>query len=184
MTDGAHRRPITGAARHLDLPVRRTTSDGERITGRLEASGFPDSPPSFHPIFENLDPEGTRLTVLAARAGLTHQSVGEVVAELERRGYVERIPDPTDRRARLVDLTDRGRALVRAAIEHIGAIEDEWTTRWRAAGLRGDVRRALEARPRRRGSWAAARDAGLIAAGYPLLRMPVAIELIVSWMPR
>jgi DNA-binding MarR family transcriptional regulator len=113
------------------------------ITERMEASGFPDSPPSFHPIFENLDPEGTRLTVLAARAGLTHQSVGEVVTELERRGYVERIPDPTDKRARLVSLTDRGRDLVRAAVKHIGDIEREWGDRWRAGGLQGDVRAAL-----------------------------------------
>ena len=39
----------------------------EEITTRLEAAGFPDSPPTFHPIFENLDPAGTRLTTLAAR---------------------------------------------------------------------------------------------------------------------
>lgn len=115
------------------------------ITERLDASGFPDSPPSFHAIFENVDPDGTRLTVLAARAGLTHQSVGEVVSELERRGYIERIPDTTDKRARLVSLTDRGRNLVRAAIGHIADIEHEWTARWRAGGLRGDVRNALEA---------------------------------------
>jgi DNA-binding MarR family transcriptional regulator len=115
------------------------------ITERLEASGFPDSPPSFHPIFENLDPEGTRLTVLAARAGLTHQSVGEVVAELERRGYIERITDPTDKRARLVSLTDLGRELVRAAIRHIADIEREWGDRWTAGGLRGDLRTALQA---------------------------------------
>jgi len=115
----------------------------DEITERMEASGFPDSPPSFHPIFENLDPEGTRLTVLAARAGLTHQSVGEVVTELERRGYVERIPDPTDKRARLVSLTDRGRDLVRAAVRHISDIEREWGDRWRAGGLRGDMRAAL-----------------------------------------
>ncbi len=117
----------------------------DEITARLEASGFPDSPPSFHPIFENIDPEGTRLTVLATRAGLTHQSVGEVVAELERRGYVERIPDPTDGRAKLVRLTEHGRALVRAAIQHIDAIEREWSVRWRAAGLGGDLRGALAA---------------------------------------
>ncbi len=117
----------------------------DEITERLEESGFPDSPPSFHPIFENIDPEGTRLTVLASRAGLTHQSVGEVVVELERRGYVERIPDPSDGRARLVRLTDDGRALVRAAIQHIGAIEQEWTSRWRSAGLEGDLRFALAA---------------------------------------
>lgn len=115
----------------------------DEITERLEASGFPDSPPSFHPIFENIDPEGTRLTVLANRAGLTHQSVGEVVAELERRGYIERIPDPSDGRAKFVRLTDEGRALVRVAIQHIDAIEHEWTQRWRAAGLHGDLRSAL-----------------------------------------
>jgi len=115
----------------------------DEITERLEASGFPDSPPSFHPIFENIDPEGTRLTVLANRAGLTHQSVGEVVAELERRGYIERIPDPSDGRAKFVRLTDEGRALVRVAIQHIDAIEHEWTQRWRAAGLHGDFRSAL-----------------------------------------
>jgi DNA-binding MarR family transcriptional regulator len=132
--------------RHITLIslLRRTNHlMVNEITERIEASGFPDSPPSFHPIFENLDPEGTRLTVLAARAGLTHQSVGEVVTELERRGYVERIPDPTDKRARLVSLTDRGRDLVRVAVRHITDIEREWGDRWRAGGLRGDMRAAL-----------------------------------------
>jgi DNA-binding MarR family transcriptional regulator len=132
--------------RHITLIslLRRTNHlMVDEITERMEASGFPDSPPSFHPIFENLDPDGTRLTVLAARAGLTHQSVGEVVTELVRRGYVERIPDPTDKRARLVSLTDRGRDLVRAAVQHIADIEREWGDRWRAGGLRGDMRAAL-----------------------------------------
>ncbi len=113
------------------------------ITDRLATAGFPDAPPRFHPIFENIDPEGTRLTVLAARTGLTHQSVGEVVAELERRRFVERAADPTDGRARLVCLTDDGRAMVRAAIEQIAAIEREWTDRWQSSGLTGDLRVAL-----------------------------------------
>jgi DNA-binding MarR family transcriptional regulator len=116
----------------------------EEITTRLEAAGFPDSPPSFHPIFENLDPEGTRLTTLAQRTGLTHQSVGEVVAVLEQRGYVERVPDPADGRAKLVRLTDSGRDLVRAAIATIDGIERQWSQRWRAHGLAGDLRRPLQ----------------------------------------
>lgn len=136
---GAERRQITV----ISLLRRTNHLMVNEITDRLEASGFPDSPPSFHPIFENLDPEGTRLTVLATRAGLTHQSVGEVVSELERRGYVERIPDPTDKRARLVSLTARGRDLVRAAVGHITDIEREWGERWKSAGLRGDLRAAL-----------------------------------------
>jgi DNA-binding MarR family transcriptional regulator len=117
----------------------------EEVTTRLEAAGFPDSPPTFHPIFENLDPGGTRLTTLAARTGLTHQSVGEVVDVLVRRGYVERVPDPDDGRARLVVLTEAGKDLVRAAVRVIAGIEQEWTARWEAAGLRGDVRAALAA---------------------------------------
>lgn len=115
----------------------------DEITTRLEAAGFPDSPPSFHSVFENLDPEGTRLTTLAHRSGLTHQSIGEVVAVLERRGYVERIPDPADGRAKLVRLTESGRNLVRAAITVIDGIEREWSQRWRAHGLTCDLRDAL-----------------------------------------
>jgi DNA-binding MarR family transcriptional regulator len=117
----------------------------DEVTTRLEAAGFPDSPPSFHPIFENLDPGGTRLTTLAARTGLTHQSVGEVIDVLVRRGYVERVADPSDRRARLVVLTDAGKDLLRAAVRVIATIEQEWTARWEAAGLKGDLRSALAA---------------------------------------
>jgi DNA-binding MarR family transcriptional regulator len=96
-------------------------------------------------VFENIDPEGTRLTVLAARAGLTHQAIAEVVAEMEARGYVERVADPSDGRARLIRLTDDGREMVRAAIRVIASIERKWLRRWRAAGLEGDLRAALEA---------------------------------------
>ena len=122
----------------------------DEITIRLAEAGFPNCPPSFHPIFENLDPEGTRLTVLAGRTGLTHQSVGEVVAELEQRGFIERAPDPADRRARLVRLTPAGRQLVRTAVTTIDSIEREWTRRWRANGLSGDLRRPLEGALRQR----------------------------------
>src|SRR5687768_10196511 len=125
--------------------LRRTTQlMVDEITTRLEAAGFTDSPPSFHPIFENLDPEGTRLTTLAHRAGLTHQSVGEVVAVLERRGYVERVRDPADGRARLVRLTEAGSELVRTAVAVVGEIEREWSQRWRAYGLADNLRDALQ----------------------------------------
>ena len=116
----------------------------DEITERLEAAGFANLPPAYHPIFENIDPTGTRLTVLAARAHLTHQSMGEVVAELERRGYVERIADPSDGRARLVRLTPAGRQVVKTALREITAIEDKWLRRWRQAGLKGDLRQPLE----------------------------------------
>src|SRR6266700_918492 len=53
-------------------------------------------------VFENLDPDGTRLTTLAERAQISHQAMGEMVDELVRHGYLERILDPADRRARLI----------------------------------------------------------------------------------
>jgi hypothetical protein len=128
----------------ISLLRRTTQSMVEEISTRMEAAGFPNCPPSFHPIFENLDPDGTRLTVLAARTGLTHQSVGEVVGELERRGFVERVPDPVDGRARLVRLTADGRRLVRTAVTVIGAIERDWTKRWSEHGLTCDLRGPLD----------------------------------------
>lgn len=114
------------------------------LVERLHAAGYPDHTAAHHPIFENIDPGGTRLSVLAARTGLTHQSISELVQALERRGYVERVPDPSDGRARLVRLTDKGRGAVRTAIREIAAIEAKWLDRWRRSGLAGDVRAAFE----------------------------------------
>ena len=123
----------------------------DQITERLEANGFPDSPSRHHPVFENIDPEGTRLTVLADRAGVSHQAMSEFVGELEARGLLERVPDPSDGRARLIRLTGPGREVVRAAVREIAVIEREWTERWRRAGLEGDLHAALEAGLREEG---------------------------------
>jgi DNA-binding MarR family transcriptional regulator len=114
------------------------------LVERLAAAGYPDLPASTHPVFENLDRDGTRLTELAARADMTHQSMGELIDTLEQRGYVERRPDPADGRARLVCLTSKGRQMARIALREIAAIEADWTQAWQAAGLRSDLRTALE----------------------------------------
>jgi len=116
------------------------------LVDALHDAGYTDISATHQAVFENLDPEGTRLTVLAARAGITHQSMGELVAELERRGYLERVADPTDGRARIVRLTRRGRQVVRVAVETIGQIEARWADSWRQAGVHGDVANALRSR--------------------------------------
>jgi DNA-binding MarR family transcriptional regulator len=114
----------------------------------LHEAGYTDISATHQAVFENLDRDGTRLTVLAARAGITHQSMGELVRELERRGYIERIADPADGRARIVRLTQRGRQVVRVAVATITQIEERWADSWQRAGFHGDVanvlRRALE----------------------------------------
>ncbi len=116
----------------------------DEVTQRMHASGYPWAPARHYPVFEHIDPDGTRLTTLATRAAMTHQAMAQLVAELQQRGIVERIPDPTDGRARLIHLTDEGRQRVKIALRHITAIEKQWTQRWRDAGLQGDPRAALE----------------------------------------
>jgi DNA-binding MarR family transcriptional regulator len=116
----------------------------QELTLRLEDDGYAGVQPAYHALFENIDPTGTRLTKLAARADMTHQSMGELVATLERRGWVQRRPDPTDRRARLVCLTPEGQRIIRRGLHHINEIEAEWQERWRAAGYDGTLRHVLE----------------------------------------
>jgi DNA-binding MarR family transcriptional regulator len=122
----------------------------EELVERLRAAGFSDMTAAHHPVFENIDRDGTRLTVLAARTGMTHQSMGELVQALEMRGYVKRTVDPTDRRARLVRLTPKGRRAVRRAIAEIAEIESQWLERFGRAGFHVDVRGMLEAGLRER----------------------------------
>lgn len=121
--------------------LRRTTRTMiQELLDGLEAAGYPDLQPAFHPLFECIDDGGTRLTELAARADVTHQSMSEVVVALEERGYVERRPDPADGRARLVCLTPRGRKLRHVANALIHKIERVWQARWRNEGVDADVR--------------------------------------------
>ena len=125
--------------------LRRTTQRMDtELVARLEAAGYPNMSPAFCTLFDNLDREGTRLTELATRAGMTHQSMSELVAILEGRGYLERRPDPADGRARLVCLTPEGKKLARSARAEIAAIEGEWMQRWRRAGMTADLREVLE----------------------------------------
>ena len=113
------------------------------LIARLDAAGFAGLTPAHQAVFENLDPGGTRLTELAARAGITHQSMSELVSVLEQRGYVERRPDPGDGRARIVRLTPTGRQMARRAIKEMAAIEAEWRQRLARDGLKGDIVTAL-----------------------------------------
>jgi DNA-binding MarR family transcriptional regulator len=75
----------------------------------LEA-GITDVRPTHGCVFRFLHGDGMRLTELASLAGLTKQSVGEIVDDLTALGYLERYPDPTDKRAKLLRLTAKGKA--------------------------------------------------------------------------
>jgi DNA-binding MarR family transcriptional regulator len=60
-------------------------------------------------VFTHLDPEGTRPAEIARRAGISRQAVGQTVAQMREQGLVKLAPDPTNRRARLVQPTAKGR---------------------------------------------------------------------------
>jgi DNA-binding MarR family transcriptional regulator len=93
----------------------------------LPAAGFPDIRPAHCTgVFRVIDAEGTRPGELARRAGVTPQAMAEFVRYLEGRGYVERVPDATDRRGRIVKLTARGRQASAAAGQAFAAIEASW----------------------------------------------------------
>lgn len=100
------------------------------LTGRIFAAvvtsnDFDDLRPSHGNAMEQLDLEdGLRLTDMAARAGITVQSMGELVDDLEAKGYLERRPDPHDRRAKRIHLTARGRKNVAVAKRATADVEN------------------------------------------------------------
>jgi DNA-binding MarR family transcriptional regulator len=127
--------------RLLDAAFDRYT---EELASRVAETDYSDIRVTHGCVFGNIDPDGSRLTDLADRAHMTKQSVGEVVTELEQRGYVARLPDPGDGRAKIISLTERGRAAQALGRELIDDIEQEWAERFgfdRVAALR----EALEA---------------------------------------
>lgn len=80
------------------------------------AEVVPEQKPAYGNVMEQLDVEdGQRLIDLAEGAGMAPQSIGELVDQLEKLGMVERRPDPDDRRAKRVFLTDVARQGQQAA---------------------------------------------------------------------
>jgi DNA-binding MarR family transcriptional regulator len=99
---------------------------GFDIVDGVVGAGYPQKP-SHSAVFAQIKPEGSRLTALARGANMSPQAMGEIVDELEELGYVQRQPDPTDRRAKQIVLTTRGHACVAAGMETIQGIEERLT---------------------------------------------------------
>lgn len=98
----------------------------DRIYVGIQARGYTDVRPAHFVVFQLLPPEGARITDLADAAQITKQSMGKLVAHLEAQGYVAYTRDPSDRRAKRVQLTDRGQALDTEAREVLAEIETDW----------------------------------------------------------
>ena len=95
----------------------------DEVFGRLAEAGYSDLHPRHGAVLAFLDEDGVRATDLARITGRHKQVVGRLVDELEQLGYVERRPDPGDRRAKLVVPTKRGLAQMQLRDEIVAEIE-------------------------------------------------------------
>ncbi|WP_042387540.1 MarR family winged helix-turn-helix transcriptional regulator [Streptacidiphilus melanogenes] len=111
MSEAAARDPLAFSALVLALA-------GELVQGihdRVGAAGFDDLRPAHGFAFARISHGGATTGELAEHLGVTKQAAAQLVDELVRKGYVERTTHPTDARARLLRLTERGWACTRAA---------------------------------------------------------------------
>jgi DNA-binding MarR family transcriptional regulator len=113
-----------------------------RVFEALAAAGFDDITTAQGRVFARIGPDGSRVTQLAEQAQVTKQTAGFLVDQLERAGYVRRVADPADARARLVQIAPRGQAAVAVARAAEAQVEAEWT-RHLGSQAAGQLRRAL-----------------------------------------
>ncbi len=80
-------------------------------------------------LFPHIDLEGTRISTLAERVGISKQAVSELVEDLDEMGVVEKVPDPSDGRAKLVVFTKAGRKGILDGLELLQDVEAELSAR-------------------------------------------------------
>lgn len=88
------------------------------------ACGYTELAPAHNAVFATLPPEGARAADMASRSGITRQSMGEVIRDMVRLGLLEMVPDPSDKRAKVVTYTAYGKEVAQAGYDHIVAVEE------------------------------------------------------------
>lgn len=126
--------------RLLNMAVQRFE---KRVLELMTEAGYGDLSLSHMTITRNLDVRGTRATEIAKRAGITKQSVGELIGQLEDIGLIERITDPDDKRARIVHFTPAGLAWLDAFGIAVKQSEKEMKEELGAAAL-NNLKQGLE----------------------------------------
>jgi DNA-binding MarR family transcriptional regulator len=99
----------------------------ERMLDRLHERGFDDLAPAHMTVIQYPGPQGLRPSDLAARLRMSKQALNYLLGELERLGYIERLPDPDDMRSRRISMTKRGDAVAAVIRESVAEVEAEWT---------------------------------------------------------
>lgn len=98
----------------------------QRAYDAVVAAGSTDITLAQARVAMRIGPGGTRISELAEQARVTKQTAGFLVEQLEAAGYVEKVPDPTDGRARLVRLTSRAHRMVPIANREVEQALTEW----------------------------------------------------------
>ncbi len=106
------------------LAARVLFSIQRELFTALAEQGFDDIPPRAGAVLAYLRADGIRASDLARASGQHKQVIGSLVDDLERLGYVERKPDPADRRAKLICPTERGLLQMEAAASIMRTIEE------------------------------------------------------------
>ena len=114
--------PLIGALLRISVETVR-----ERMLERLHERGFDDLAPAHLIVMQYPGPQGLRPSDLAAQLRMSKQALNYLLGELERLGYVERLPDPDDLRSRRISVTKRGDAIAAVIREAVGEIEAGWT---------------------------------------------------------
>lgn len=121
-----------------------------RAVAKLRQRGYDTLTLAHVSLLPHLDAGGTRVTVLADRAGMTKQGAGQLVWDLTRLGYVRRVPDPDDGRAQLVTFTPEGERFLADAVNVVRQVEDDFAHllgHRRLEDLRATLRLMVEQEP-------------------------------------
>jgi DNA-binding MarR family transcriptional regulator len=96
---------------------------------RLNQEGYPDIRPAHQTVLANLGTGAVRVSELAGRAQVTQQAMGKTLKELEHRGYIVRRIDSTDKRAKAIELTEKGRALAHSTLRIQAQVRQDYAAR-------------------------------------------------------
>ncbi|HDR7634722.1 TPA: MarR family transcriptional regulator [Bacillus mycoides] len=113
----------------LDLTSLLSLSFSTLITelhDKLSELGFEDIRPVHGFMFKRILPNGATGIELAEYLGVSKQAVSKMVDSLENSGYVARQTHPTDKRGKIIVLTERGLAVMQAKKEIVAEIEQRW----------------------------------------------------------
>ena len=113
--------PLIGALLRMPLETVR-----RRMLERLHENGFDDLEPAHLVVLQYPGPQAKRPSELAAELQISKQALNYLLGELERLGYLERVPDPDDRRSKRIALSPRGMAIIPVIRGAVGEIETAW----------------------------------------------------------